>query len=296
LRCAALLLPLVLLPVILSSAQPCLILRAEPSELVVNPGDEVRMRIIIRNACGAEVNLTGFELRVLQYLPPLPSGIQVGVYEMPLERPISLMPGEEREIKRVFEVPRVAYSGDFSIILKARSTAGESETEVSLSLGLPLSSAISAALLVSIEAGVIYGIYRALLRRVRPEHMISRRLRRLRSVRGWREYDEEVVNLLDERRSWGTLEDGLRYERHVRAIMRAEKLISMVLNDLRESERRLEREIEVMRWELAALSGRVSERSLRYVRRLIDERERMLRDLASLVREVGRSAGAQVPL
>lgn len=283
---------LLLLPAHLSSAQPSLSLKVDPSELIANPGDRVRVRMVVRNEGSSEVNLTGFELRVVQHLPLLPSGVQVGVYEMPLEDPIRLAPGEEKEVVRVFEVPSVAYSGDFSIFLKAKSTAGESETEVRVSLGLTLSSALPTALAISIEVGVAYGIYRALRRKLRPEHPVRRRLRRLRSVKGWMEYDREVVELINERRSWGTYEDDERYEKHVRAIRRAEELISTVINDLKGEERKIRRELGVTMKELSELRERLGERELRYLERLIAERGKLLRELASLVGELERSLSA----
>ncbi|MCS7102783.1 MAG: hypothetical protein NZ992_02740, partial [Candidatus Korarchaeum sp.] len=253
---------LLILPAHLCSAQSNLSLSVDPSELVASPGDRVRVRILMKNEGSSEVNLTGFELKVVQHFPLLPSGVQVGVYEMPLEEPVRLKPGEEREISRVFEVPSVAYSGEFSVFLKARSTAGESVAEVKVSLGLTLSSALPTALAISLEAGVIYGIYRALRRRLKPEHPARRRLRRLRTVRGWREYDKEVVELMNERKSWGIYENGERYERHVRAIKKADELISAVISDLREEEKRIEREIAIMSEELSELRGKLSERSL----------------------------------
>lgn len=286
---------LLLLPICLSSAQPELSIRVYPSELVVSPGDRVQVRIVVRNDYNVEVNLTGFELRVVQYFPLIPSGIQVGTYEMPLEEPLRLRPGEEREIVRVFEVPSLAYSGEFSVFLKAKSTAGDSLTEVKVSLGLPLSSALSMALALLVEAAVIYGIYMVLRRRLRPEHPVRRRLRRLRSVRRWREYDREVVDLISERRSWGTYEDEERYERHVRAVKKAEHLIRVVIDDLREERRRIWRELNLMRAELAELRGVLSEESLEYVERLLRERGKMLEEIDSLIDELERSVGAEYP-
>lgn len=287
---------LLLLPAYLGSAQPNLSLKVDPSELIANPGDRVRVRIVLSNEGSSEVNLTGFELRVVQHIPFLPSGVQVGVYEMPLEEPIRLMPGEEKEVARVFEVPSVAYSGDFSIFLKAKSTAGESEAEVRVSLGLTLSSALPTALAISIEVGVAYGIYKALRRRLKPEHPVRRRLRRLRSVKGWRDYDREIVELINERRSWGTYEDDERYEKHVRAIGRAEELLSAVIDDLKEEERKIRRELDVTVKELSELRKKLGERELRYLERLIAEREKLLREVVSLSGELERSLSAEVSL
>lgn len=293
-RLRSILILLLLLPICLSSAQPISV-RVDPTELVAKPGDRIQVKILVRNEGSSEVNVTGFELRVVQHFPLLPSGVQVGVYEMSLEEPMRLMPGEGREITRVFEVPSVAYSGEFSVFLKVRSTAGESSTEVKVSLGLPLSSALATALVISVEAGMIYGIYRALRRRLRPEHPLTRRLRRLRSVKGWREYDKEIVRLINERRSWGTYEDGERYEKHARAVSRAEDLILSVINDLREEARRVRREIEVMREESVGLEGRISETSLKYIARLVSEREKLLREVISLLEELERSLSADYP-
>ncbi|MEM2377575.1 MAG: hypothetical protein QXV05_03555 [Candidatus Korarchaeum sp.] len=293
-RLRSILILLLLLPICLSSAQPISV-RVDPTELVAKPGDRIQVKIVVRNEGGSEVNVTGFELRVVQHFPLLPLGVQVGVYEMPLEEPMRLMPGEEREMSRVFEVPSVAYSGEFSVFLKVRSTAGESSTEVRVSLGLPLSSALATALVISVEAGIIYGIYRALRRRLRPEHPLARRLRRIRSVKGWREYDKEVVELINERRSWGTYEDGERYEKHARAVRKAEDLMLAVINDLREDVRRIRGEIGILRGESVELEGRVSEACLRYIARLVSEREKLLRELTSLVEELERSLSAEYP-
>lgn len=280
----------ILLLLIHSASAEDLTISLSRSEIFVTPGDRVNLTIRLENLASHEVEVKGFELRVFQHIPLFPSGIQLGTYELPLDEPIELKPGEARELSKVFEIPRIAYSGEFSILVIAKTSVGERSCELRVSLGLSPSSALSTAITLLIEAGIIFVIYKALRMELRPMHMTWRRIRRLRIVRGWREYDREVVSIMDERRAWGTFRDGMRYERHLDAIKKADELISAVMEDLREEERKLEREVRIMRSELGNLEGRLSEAQRNYLLRILNERERMLRELRSLITDLERGS------
>lgn len=271
-----------------------LVISLDRSEIFVNPGDRVNLTLKLENLGGREVEVKGFELRIIQHVTLLPQGIQIGAYELPLKEPITLKPGERKEISRVFEVPRIAYSGDFSVIIVAETNVGEKSCELKVSLGITVSSAISTLLTLALGGSLIFLTCKALKRKLKPEHPVWRRIRRLKSVKGWREYDREMVSIMDERKAWGTFRDGVRYERHVEAIRKADELISVVLGDLREEERRLESEVKIICGELRNLEGKLSEDLRDYISRISSDKERMLKEMRALIIELERSLKSRV--
>jgi hypothetical protein len=269
-----------------------LLIQVSPSEVIVSPGEYVNVTIFLMNRGKEEINVTGFEVRVMQNLPLIPASIPIASYDSPLEEPISLEAGESKVIYRVFEVPRIAYSGDFSVLITAKTSKGNSTAEMRVSMGIPINSAISLAITILLEVSTAYLFYLALKRRIKPEDMIERRIKRIRSIIGWKKYDEEILRLIEERKAWGTYEDG--YERHSDAVRRADELISILLRDLREEERRMELSIEAIKLELSDLKEKIDNEKSRYLEKILDKKEKMLREVRNLIAELERSASARV--
>jgi hypothetical protein len=269
-----------------------LLIQVSPSEVIVSPGEYLNVTIFLMNKGEEEINVTGFEVRVMQNLPLIPISIPIGSYNFPLEEPISLGAGESKVIYRVFEVPRIAYSGDFSVLITAKTSKGNSTAEMKVSMGIPISSAISLAITILLEVSTAYLFYLAFKRRIKPEDMIERRIKRIRSIIGWRKYDEEILRLIEERKAWGTYDDG--YERHLDAVRRADELISILLRDLREEERRIELSIGAIKLEMSDLKEKIDNKNLRYLEKILDKKERMLMEVRGLITELERSLSARV--
>ena len=269
-----------------------LVIQVSPEEVIVSPGECLNVTIFLINKGEEEINVTGFEIRVIQHLPLIPISIPVGSYDSPLEEPISIGAGESKVIYRIFEVPRIAYSGDFSVLITAKTPKGNSTAEMRVSLGIPISSAISLAITILLEVSAAYLFYLALKRRLRPEDPIMRRIKRVRSIIGWRKYDEEILGLIEERKTWGTYKDG--YERHLDAVRRADELISIVMRDLREEERRIELSIKAIKIGLNDFKGKISNENFRYIEKILENKEKTLSEIRNLIAELERSLSARV--
>ncbi|GEM_PF-1952125 len=281
--------PLLLLILGISSD---LLIQVSPEEVIVSPGEYLNVTIFLTNKGEEEIVVTGFEIRVMQHLPLIPISIPIGSYDSPLEEPISIGAGESRVIYRIFEVPRIAYSGDFSVLITAKTSKGDSTAEMRVSMGIPISSAISLAMTVLLEVSTAYLFYLALKRRLRPEDPIMRRIKRIKSIIGWRKYDEEILGLIEERKTWGTYKDG--YERHLDAVRRADELISIVMRDLREEERRIELSIEAIKIGLSDFKGKIDNKNFRYLEKILANKEKALSEIRNLMTELKRSASARV--